>query len=58
MSIPSTEPDDKGFGRLLLELLVQLALTLLPIVICACRCRQPWWRCSLWSWASPRAWAA
>ncbi|MGA6104370.1 hypothetical protein ABS648_10345 [Pseudomonas solani] len=35
MSIPSTEPDDKSFGRLLLELLVQLALTILPIVICA-----------------------
>lgn len=35
MSIPSSEPDDKSLGRLLLDLLVLLALTILPIVICA-----------------------
>lgn len=35
MSLSSSGHDDKSLGRLLLELCVQLALTLLPIVLCA-----------------------
>ncbi|WP_236207128.1 hypothetical protein [Pseudomonas tohonis] len=35
MSLSSSGHDEKSLGRLLLELCVQLALTLLPIILCA-----------------------